>query len=114
MKACRTATTPPLHRERESSSLAPASVDSPRRAAVHELSYDHVVVALGVTTNMSLIPDRSVELLGELTAFVHAELRHYRRLRREEMRFHLFEAGDRLLPESKPFLAGYAGRVLRE
>ena len=131
--------------------------------AARELSYDHVVVALGATTNMSLIPGSEhartfktvadalllrnhvieqleradieadpqrrqvlltvvviggglvgVELLGELTAFVHAELRHYPRLRREELRFHLFEAGDRLLPESKPFLAEYAGRVLRD
>src|SRR4029079_18984644 len=30
-----------------------------------------------------------------------------------ELRFHLFEAGNRLLPESKPFVAEYAERVLR-
>ena len=54
-----------------------------------------------------------VELLGELTAFIEDELRYYPGIRREELRFHLFEAGDRLLPESKPFLAEYAARVLR-
>jgi NADH dehydrogenase len=131
--------------------------------AMHELPYDHVVVALGATTNLSLIrgsehartfktvsdafhlrnhvieqleyasvetdPARrqqrltvvvigggqvGVELLGELTAFFQDELRYYPQLRSEKPRFHLFEAGDRLLPESKPFLAEYADRVLRD
>ena len=54
-----------------------------------------------------------VELLGELTAFFHDELRYYPRIRREELRFHLFEAGDRLMPESMPFVARYAAEVLR-
>ena len=130
--------------------------------ALHELPYDHVVVALGATTNVALIrgsehartfktvadglllrnhvieqlerahvetdADRrrglltttvvggglvGVELLGELTAFIDDELRYYPAIRREELRFHLFEAGNRLLPESKPFLADYAERVLR-
>jgi NADH dehydrogenase len=54
-----------------------------------------------------------VELLGELTAFVHDELRYYPRIRRDELRFHLFEAGDRLLPEAMPFAAKYAEEVLR-
>jgi NADH dehydrogenase len=130
--------------------------------AVHELPYDHVVIALGATTNMSLIPGSEhartfktvadalmlrnhvierleradvetdprrrrqlltvvviggglvgVELLGELTAFIDDELRYYPRIRRDELRFYLFEAGSRLLPESTPFLADYAAQVLR-
>jgi NADH dehydrogenase len=130
--------------------------------AVHELPYDHVVIALGATTNVGLIPGSEnartfktvadalllrnhvierleraevetdalrrrqlltvvviggglvgVELLGELTAFTHDQLRYYPRIRREELRFHLFEAGDRLLPESTPFVARYAAGVLR-
>jgi NADH:ubiquinone reductase (H+-translocating) len=128
-----------------------------------ELPYDHVVVALGATTNLSLIrgsqhartfktvadalllrnhvveqleradvetdPRRrqrmltivviggglvGVELLGELSAFVYDELRYYPRIGRDEPRFHLFEAGDRLLPESKRFIAEYAERTLRK
>ncbi len=130
--------------------------------AVHELPYDHVVIALGATTNVDLIPGSEhartfktvadalmlrnhvierleradvetdaqrrrqlltvvviggglvdIELLGELTAFVHDQLRYYPRIRRDELRFQLFEAGDRLMPESTPFVARYAGQVLR-
>lgn len=129
---------------------------------VHELQYDHLVVALGATTNLRLIPGSEhartfktvadalllrnhfierferadvetdprrrqqlltvvviggglvgVELLGELTAFADDILRYYPGIRREEMRFHLFEAGARLLPESMPALGAYAERVLR-
>jgi len=53
-----------------------------------------------------------VELLGELTAFVDDVLRYYPRLRRDELRFHLFEAGARILPEVDPQLAAVAARVL--
>lgn len=130
--------------------------------AVHELPYDHVVLALGATTNLVQIPGSEhartfktvadalmlrnhviecleradvenaanrrrqlltiaviggglvgVELLGELTAFIHDELRYYRRIRRDELRFLLLEAGDRLMPESARFLARYAENVLR-
>ena len=130
--------------------------------APHELRYDHVVVALGATTNTKLIPGSQpartfktvadalllrnhlierlerasvetealkrrelltivvvggglvgVELLGELSAFLEDELRYYPGLERQELRFHLFEAGDRLLPESKPSLADYAAHVLK-
>jgi NADH dehydrogenase len=129
---------------------------------VQELPYDHVVIALGAMTNLSVIPGSEhartfktvadalhlrnhvveqleraevemdgqrrqrrltvvviggglvgVELLGELTAFFEDELRYYPRIAREELRFHLFEAGDRLLPESKRFIAEYAERTLR-
>ncbi len=54
-----------------------------------------------------------VELLGELTAFVDGIVRFYRRVRRDEARFFLLEAGDRILPEIVPRLAEYATRVLR-
>jgi len=129
---------------------------------IHELPYDHVVIALGAMTNVDLIPGSQhartfktvadalmlrnhvierleradvehdaqrrrqllsvvviggglvgCELLGELTAFVHDALRYYPRIRRDELRFWLLEAGDRLLPESTPFVARYAERVLR-
>ena len=130
--------------------------------AAYELPYDHLVVALGATTNLGLIPgsasaftfktmadalvlrnhlierferadaaadpaDRrrsltivviggglvGVELLGELTAFADDILRYYPRLRRDEVRFHLFEATARILPEVDPKLADAATRVLR-
>src|SRR5215207_8051055 len=54
-----------------------------------------------------------VELLGELTAFADDILRYYPRLRRDELRFHLFEAGARILPEIDPDLASEAARVLQ-
>ncbi|HEX6925360.1 MAG TPA: NAD(P)/FAD-dependent oxidoreductase [Longimicrobiaceae bacterium] len=128
---------------------------------VHELSYDHLVVALGATTNLQLIPGSEhartfktvadalllrnhlierferadietdpqrrreqltvviiggglvgTELLGELTAFAADILRYYPGIRREELSFHLFEAGERLLPEATPHIAGYAQRLL--
>ncbi|HEY7614457.1 MAG TPA: FAD-dependent oxidoreductase [Gemmatimonadales bacterium] len=130
--------------------------------AEYELPYDHLVVALGASTNETIIPgsalaltfktmgdalvlrnhlierferadaarretDRQrcltvvivggglvgVELLGELTAFADDVLRYYPRIRREELRFHLFEAGERILPELDPKLAEKAVRVLR-
>jgi NADH:quinone reductase (non-electrogenic) len=54
-----------------------------------------------------------VELLGELTAFAGDILRYYPRLRRDELRFFLFEAGPRTLPEVDPGLAAVATRVLQ-
>lgn len=130
--------------------------------AAYELPYDHLIVALGATTNQTLIPGSAnaftfktmadalvlrnhlierferadaasdpahrsrcltiaiiggglvgVELLGELTAFADDILRYYPRLRREELRFHLFEAGARILPEITQELADAATRVLR-
>jgi NADH dehydrogenase len=54
-----------------------------------------------------------VELLGELTAFADDVLRFYPRIRRDEIRFCLFEAGPRILPELDPTLAAVADRVLR-
>ena len=130
--------------------------------AMAELPYDHVVVALGATSNLSMIrgsehartfktvadglllrnhlieqleraslepnPERrrqlltlviiggglvGSELLGEMTAFMSDELRYYPQLRPDDLRFHLFEAGDRLLPESKAFLANYATKIFK-
>jgi NADH:ubiquinone reductase (H+-translocating) len=130
---------------------------------MYELPYDHLVVALGASTNQSLIPGSptaftfktmadalvlrnhlierferadvevdprrrkrlltvvviggglvGTELLGELTAFADDVLRYYPLIRREELRFHLFEAGPRVLPEIDPKLAETATRVLRK
>jgi len=53
-----------------------------------------------------------VELLGELTAFADDVLRYYPRIRRDELGFHLFEAGPRTLPEIDPELAAVATQVL--
>jgi NADH:ubiquinone reductase (H+-translocating) len=53
-----------------------------------------------------------VELLGELTAFVDAITPLYKNVNRDEVRFLLLQAGDRLMPEIDPTLAGYGGRVL--
>jgi len=54
-----------------------------------------------------------VELLGELTAFADDILRYYPRIRRDEVEFHLFEAGARILPEIDAKLADAATRILR-
>jgi NADH dehydrogenase len=53
-----------------------------------------------------------VELLGELTAFADDVLRFYPRIRRDEIRFSLFEAGPRILPEIDESLGAVATRVL--
>jgi NADH:quinone reductase (non-electrogenic) len=131
--------------------------------APYELPYDHLVVALGASTNEQLIPGSSnaftfktmadalvlrnhlieqleradaasepltrrgcltviviggglvgIELLGELSAFADDVLRFYPRLRREEIRFLLFEAGQRILPEIDPELAVAAAGVLQQ
>jgi len=128
---------------------------------IYELPYDHLVVALGASTNEQLIPGSSntftfktmadalvlrnhlieqferadaapdsttrrscltvvviggglvgVELLGELTAFAGDVLRLYPRIRRDEIRFQLFEAGPRILPEIDEGLAAVASGVL--
>ena len=128
---------------------------------VYDLPYDHLVVALGASTNDGLIPGSpdaltfktmadalvlrnhliecferadaaadeasgagclsivviggglvGIELLGELTAFADDVLRFYPRIRRDEVRFRLFEAGPRILPEIDATLAATAARVL--
>jgi NADH dehydrogenase len=128
----------------------------------YSFPFDHLVVALGASTNDALIPGSAnaltfktmadalvlrnhlieqfeladaasdattrggcltvvviggglvgVELLGELTAFADDVLRFYPRIRREEVRFLLFEAGARILPEIDAKLAATAERVLQ-
>ena len=130
--------------------------------ATYDLPYDHLVVALGASTNEKLIPGSShaftfktmadalvlrnhvierferadaaadaakrcgyltivviggglvgTELVGELTAFTDDVLRFYPRIRRDEVRFLLFEAGPRILPEIDTSLAAAANRVLQ-
>jgi NADH dehydrogenase len=53
-----------------------------------------------------------VELFGELTAFVDGITPLYKRVKREEVRCVLLQAGDRLMPEMNPKLAAYGTRVL--
>jgi NADH:ubiquinone reductase (H+-translocating) len=126
-----------------------------------DLPYDNLVVALGSSTNLKMIPGSEtaftfktmadalvlrnhfieqleradattdvalrrrlltfvviggglvgIELLGELTAFADNVLRFYPRIKRDEMRFHLFEATARILPEVDQKLATIATRVL--
>jgi NADH dehydrogenase len=128
----------------------------------YDLPYDHLVVALGASTNEQLIPGSpkaftfktmadalvlrnhlieqferadaasepttrrgcltvvviggglvGIELLGELSAFADDVLHFYPRLRRDEIRFLLFEAGARVLPEIDAGLAVVAARVLQ-
>jgi NADH dehydrogenase len=53
-----------------------------------------------------------VELLGELTAFVDGIAPLYKHVSRDEVRFHLLQGGDRIMPEINPKLADYGARVL--
>src|SRR5262249_20214791 len=48
-----------------------------------------------------------VELFGELTAFADGIAPLYKHVGREEVRFVLLQAGDRLMPEIDPKLAAY-------
>jgi NADH:ubiquinone reductase (H+-translocating) len=53
-----------------------------------------------------------VELFGELTAFVDKILPLYRQVSRDEIRFLLLHAGERIMPEIDPKLAEYGARLL--
>ncbi len=53
-----------------------------------------------------------VELMGEMTEFVHNLLRSYPRIPRELVRFVLIEAHNRIMPEMEESLAAYATDVL--
>ena len=53
-----------------------------------------------------------VELMGELTSFLGYIVRSYPRARQRGARFHLIEAGPRILPEMDQSLADHARRVL--
>jgi NADH:ubiquinone reductase (H+-translocating) len=52
------------------------------------------------------------ELFGEMTAFADEIVRYYPRVQRDEVRFFLFQAVDRIMPEVPEKLARYAARVL--
>jgi NADH dehydrogenase len=54
-----------------------------------------------------------VELFGELTAFADGIAPLYKHVNRDEVRFVLLQAGDRLMPEIDPRLAEYGARVLK-
>jgi NADH dehydrogenase len=53
-----------------------------------------------------------VEVFGELTAFMDEVVRYYPGIRRNEIRLHLLEAGERIMPEISEELANYSARVL--
>jgi NADH dehydrogenase len=53
-----------------------------------------------------------VELFGELTAFADGIAPLYKYVNRDEVRFVLLQAGERIMPEINPTLAGYGARVL--
>jgi NADH dehydrogenase len=53
-----------------------------------------------------------VELFGELTAFVDGITPFYQHVSRDQVRFILLQAGDRIMPEMDPTLAAYGFRVL--
>ncbi len=55
-----------------------------------------------------------IELFGELTAFVDGIIPLYKHVNRDEVRFVLLQASDRLMPEIDPSLAAYGARVLGE
>jgi NADH dehydrogenase len=54
-----------------------------------------------------------VETAGELIDFLHASLRYYPRIRREDVRVALLHGQDRLLPELSPSLGEFAYRKMR-
>ena len=51
-----------------------------------------------------------VELFGELTAFADGIAPLYKRVNRDEVRFVLLQAGERIMPEMNPKLAEYGSR----
>jgi len=55
-----------------------------------------------------------VELFGEMTAFADAIAPLYKHVNRDEVRFVLLQATDRLMPEIDPALAAYGTGVLRK
>jgi NADH dehydrogenase len=54
-----------------------------------------------------------VETSGELVDFLHASLKYYRRIRREDLRIVLLHSGDRLLPELSASLGEFTLRKMR-
>ena len=54
-----------------------------------------------------------VETAGELTDFLYASLRYYKRIRPEDIRLVVLHSGDRLLPELSPSLGAFTFRKMR-
>lgn len=54
-----------------------------------------------------------VETAGELVDFLHASLRYYRQIRREDLRIVVLHSGDRLLPELSASLGAFTLRKMR-
>jgi len=78
-----------------------AEVESDPNVRRRELSF--IVIGGGLV---------GVEVFGELTAFMDEVLRYYPRIRRDQIRLHLLEAGERIMPEVSEPLASYSARVL--
>lgn len=78
---------------------ADAEPDESRRAEL--LSF--VIIGAGLV---------GVELIGEMTDFVRRVARVYPRVDAKQIRFHLIEAGPRIIPEFSEKQAAYASRVL--
>jgi NADH:ubiquinone reductase (H+-translocating) len=78
-----------------------AEVESDTNVRRRELTF--VVIGGGLV---------GVEVFGELSAFMDEVLRYYPRIRRDEIRLHLLEAGERIMPEISEKLAAYSARVL--
>lgn len=55
-----------------------------------------------------------VELAGELTEFTHNLTRTYHHIEFEELKFHLLEAGPKIMPEMERELADYAVKIFQK
>jgi NADH dehydrogenase len=55
-----------------------------------------------------------IELVGEMTEFIHSVSRAYRNVRREAIRFEVIEAGPRVAPEFEEKMSKYIEQVLRK
>lgn len=55
-----------------------------------------------------------VETAGELVDFLHASLRYYHHVEREDLRIVLLHSGDRLLPELSPSLAAFTLKKMQQ
>ena len=56
----------------------------------------------------------ATELTGELTEFCKNLTRTYHHIEYEELKFHLIEAGPKIMPEMERELADYAVKVFRK
>ena len=80
---------------------ADVDVDAERRDALLRF----VIIGAGLV---------GVELMGELTEFVRRLAESYPRVDRRHIKFHLLEAGPKILPEMERDLADYAAEKLRK